>query len=213
MQTITRKDAILAGENTYFTGKQCKNGHIAYRYVQSGTCTDCVNLNRPTATVNGLAREERLSNMATLMREKEIAGNFKAEAVKAFKDRKAIVENDMVAVKLRLFPEGRNDMALLAYGMAAMREPSLLPEDIHPSKKPIGGMDGGTTLFQFYCFAEDIDALRAAMNESQRKYMTPPEIARRQIFQTDEEFNAQITFENDKAREISDTIRLKGMGK
>lgn len=38
----TRTEAIAAGERTYFTGKVCKNGHIAERYTQSGTCAGCV---------------------------------------------------------------------------------------------------------------------------------------------------------------------------
>jgi hypothetical protein len=38
----SRTDAILAGENKYFTGKPCKNGHIAHRYVQSGSCELCI---------------------------------------------------------------------------------------------------------------------------------------------------------------------------
>jgi hypothetical protein len=28
---------------TYTTGRPCKNGHYAYRYTQSGTCSKCVN--------------------------------------------------------------------------------------------------------------------------------------------------------------------------
>lgn len=51
MNITSRKDAINAGENTYFTGVPCVNGHTAYRYTKSATCSACIMANRPhTAT-------------------------------------------------------------------------------------------------------------------------------------------------------------------
>lgn len=38
---ITRADAIQAGLSRYFTGGQCRHGHIAQRGVHSGTCCEC----------------------------------------------------------------------------------------------------------------------------------------------------------------------------
>ena len=40
-KVISRKEAIEAGLKVYFTGKPCKNGHIAERYVGSGKCSCC----------------------------------------------------------------------------------------------------------------------------------------------------------------------------
>jgi hypothetical protein len=37
-----KKLAKENGEEYYFTGKPCKNGHIAKRYVKWNTCTECV---------------------------------------------------------------------------------------------------------------------------------------------------------------------------
>lgn len=42
MKITSRKDAILQGVSKYFTGEECKNGHIAERYVQSGSCEGCI---------------------------------------------------------------------------------------------------------------------------------------------------------------------------
>lgn len=42
MKTISRKQAIALNEKTYFTGVPCINGHIAKRYVQSSTCSECI---------------------------------------------------------------------------------------------------------------------------------------------------------------------------
>lgn len=38
---IAREDALAAGKSTYFTGKPCKKGHIAPRFVRSYACTEC----------------------------------------------------------------------------------------------------------------------------------------------------------------------------
>lgn len=35
------KEAIAAGHKTYFTGKPCKNGHNAIRYVANRHCSEC----------------------------------------------------------------------------------------------------------------------------------------------------------------------------
>ncbi len=42
LESMTRKEAISRGMKKYFTGKPCKNGHLAQRFVQSGTCEECI---------------------------------------------------------------------------------------------------------------------------------------------------------------------------
>ena len=39
--TLTRAQARKANQKYYFTGKPCKNGHIARRYTNSGNCVEC----------------------------------------------------------------------------------------------------------------------------------------------------------------------------
>jgi hypothetical protein len=41
LKTISRKDALRLGLARYFTGKPCKHGHIAERYLPNGECLDC----------------------------------------------------------------------------------------------------------------------------------------------------------------------------
>ena len=41
MQIITRADAKAQGLGKYFTGKLCKNGHIAERRTNGGGCVEC----------------------------------------------------------------------------------------------------------------------------------------------------------------------------
>lgn len=39
---IGRIDAANAGMTRFYTGRPCKKGHIADRYVANGCCVDCV---------------------------------------------------------------------------------------------------------------------------------------------------------------------------
>lgn len=43
MDIITRKQAKAQNLTNYFTGKACKNGHIAPRNTKSGVCYKCTN--------------------------------------------------------------------------------------------------------------------------------------------------------------------------
>ena len=38
---ISRKQAAAEGKIKYFTGKSCKYGHVAERYVSIGKCVEC----------------------------------------------------------------------------------------------------------------------------------------------------------------------------
>lgn len=38
---ISRADAAALHSKTFFTGKPCKRGHLAKRYVSTGNCTEC----------------------------------------------------------------------------------------------------------------------------------------------------------------------------
>jgi hypothetical protein len=42
-KTITRSQAKESGLKTYFTGKPCPRGHVAYRKTFSGSCVECSN--------------------------------------------------------------------------------------------------------------------------------------------------------------------------
>ena len=41
MDVKTRQKALLDRDTHYFTGKPCKNGHLALRYVTTSSCVDC----------------------------------------------------------------------------------------------------------------------------------------------------------------------------
>jgi len=65
---MDRKEAKLLGRNTYLTGVPCKNGHVAYRYTMSGTCSQCINGTRKTGdseTFLNRANELRITALLT----------------------------------------------------------------------------------------------------------------------------------------------------
>lgn len=41
METMTRREALNARKQKYFTGTPCKRGHLTYRYVTTGACGGC----------------------------------------------------------------------------------------------------------------------------------------------------------------------------
>jgi hypothetical protein len=56
MEIITFEEAKEIGQNWYFTGKPCKNGHVAKRYFSSGrrgSCYECI-------VQNTKARQQRI---------------------------------------------------------------------------------------------------------------------------------------------------------
>lgn len=164
MEIKTRKQAMIDGENTYFTGKPCKNGHMSYRYVQSGTCYDCINSTRLSQnSPTSVAREQRLSEAAMSMHAKNM------------------VKENLALIKVRLFAAEREGVALIAYALAAMRFPMLNVSDIDPRVAPISTDAAGSSLYQFYCHTDDIAVLRSAANDTFKKYVPDFEVKRREL--------------------------------
>lgn len=40
---ISRRDAADSGRTFFYTGKPCRHGHVAPRYVTNGACKECTN--------------------------------------------------------------------------------------------------------------------------------------------------------------------------
>lgn len=147
MEIIERKAAFAAGLKQYFTGKACKAGHTAYRYVKSGTCSDCVAAARtsysstPTDTnpesdklrvaqLRASSRELilkkfrafdldslKLMNMAASL----CAARYPLLSIETFETHvSATLANDGMAMyKVKIHPEDVD--VLLAYGMSMFR--------------------------------------------------------------------------------------------
>ena len=60
MEIINYKDAVKRGLKFYFTGKSCKNGHIAKRIIDQRICYECIKENRDV--LNKRAKLWRINN-------------------------------------------------------------------------------------------------------------------------------------------------------
>ena len=59
MNIISKEVARTAGRKRYFTGRMCKNGHTAERYVFNGKCVECRAASKVRARNTGRTTEVR----------------------------------------------------------------------------------------------------------------------------------------------------------
>lgn len=145
-----RKQAILDGENTYFTGKPCVNGHISYRYVQSGTCYECINGSRINHNSDtAMKRQKRLKEAAAAIRTKQEA------TAAAVRDRETL-QSRFVYPNVECHPEDVAVLKAAVVAFAMMRVPTATEADVWRSKAPTHGV-----LYKVRCHADDVPAVRA----------------------------------------------------
>ena len=109
---ITRKEAKIAGLTKYFTAKECRNGHLAERYVQSGSCSQCI---------NGNLRPIRIKDPKTLI---AAATNIEMTALSDFNtnlERITRVYNDKLSQAVELRQQAAENEAL------GLEQPTLTP--------------------------------------------------------------------------------------
>ena len=64
MKIITRAKAIEKGLPHYFTGNECKNGHLSKRRTLNGGCVDCgkVSIQRHREKIRSIAEGSNTGN-------------------------------------------------------------------------------------------------------------------------------------------------------
>lgn len=188
MEIITRSDAVAAGLNKYFTGQQCKNGHIDFRYTKSGACQSCIAENNGRAPASDIslsaaakALEEaqiayRKERYAAIERGRETAKKEAAErlaAVRAEREQRAAEVSQsnnereqrkaakalLVQVRLRCYEVDRDALASAVWSFAVMRSPVIMLGDVDPRLLP-QDKTAGTGLYAFYCHSEDVPQVR-----------------------------------------------------
>jgi len=181
MEIITRKDAKINELSTYYTGKLCANGHLSYRYVQSGSCYECINGHRVASSPRpGETRSEALRRKADELekRENEVMinkNNMLAEREKrALEREKRALENEtkvqMLAERNKVMNEfveikcpvrshyiERVKALLLAY--AIMRCPHITAENVW-----VGGTPKHQVLYRMFCHPDDVTQIRTQIN-------------------------------------------------
>lgn len=109
-QIITRAQARHNGLGKYFTGVPCRNGHVAERYTQSGSCEDCIRQSRAIViskpaeiipaiegeiiTPSSVVRSERMEIIRRKVQIEETKLTLRAQdlALKAQREQRANVE-------------------------------------------------------------------------------------------------------------------------
>jgi hypothetical protein len=112
LNILSRADAKRFGNPIYFTGKPCKHGHVAYRYTQSGTCSECIN---PKS--DGTKRETTIEY------------NARQVTLQAF-----------VELNVTVAPASFLTVKGIIHGLALAHDPSLLESDVWLSPRPTSGV-------------------------------------------------------------------------
>lgn len=115
MKIISRKEAVQLGLSRYFTGKPCKNGHIAERLMSVGQCLTC---NKQRYEQNKEAIKARVRKWASNNKERKRAANKdyrqnNADAVRKA-TRKWVSENSQRCKKNRKEYYEKNKQHILA---------------------------------------------------------------------------------------------------
>lgn len=121
MEIVPRKQAIINGEKTYFTGKQCPAGHIAARWVSTMGCTLC------TASKADTWRSENPEHR------RNYRNQYRTENIEA--DRKHRRKYQRRANELRQLSRQRDPIRFMVYAAKARAKKQgvafdLLPQDI-----------------------------------------------------------------------------------
>ena len=123
MEKISRKDAAQKGQTTYFTGEQCKHGHIAYRYVKSGACSDCIKFANGAQVLPNAAERKAAKEM---MLSVKIRGYFEdREALAAAAYGLALMRCPVLAmgdVDPRTLPQGKEPSGTALFSFLCFQE-------------------------------------------------------------------------------------------
>ena len=142
MDIKTRKQAMIDGENIYFTGKPCKHGHMNYRYVQSGSCYDCINSTRINGeSATAVSRRERL---------------LEASASIVIKNK---IKSELVSAKFRVFDEDADSFLATVWAFTLVRYAEVTRADIESRTGPTDS-SGGTAMYTFNCHPDDVLQIR-----------------------------------------------------
>lgn len=107
MNIVERKVALARGETVYFTGQPCKHGHVTYRYVKNGACSECVK-KANGSQVNPMSDERRAAKLS-----------FSRVNIRAYVEDRAAVAAAAYALAVMRFP----------YLLESDVDPKLLPTD------------------------------------------------------------------------------------
>lgn len=150
MEIITRQRAIKERLHKYYTGVQCKNGHISQRYTYNSVCLECIHpkIESPLGAERALRNEQRV---------KRLKGIGKLQRAK-FR-----VENSNLTT-----------FRILVQGLALMECAELRVTDVESKARPIYG--SVFSIWAFRVFPSMVPVLRRLEYQAYNavKTVTPP---------------------------------------
>lgn len=155
MQIIARKDAAKAGLGQYFTGKECKHGHISNRYTQSGACTACV------AVAAAAGRGSQHSGVVVPRAKLEAERMEKVTAAVALRAEKVDALKRLNEIRVPIYPQDLVAIFETTTALCLAEFPCLDRADVYPDASPMTG----TPLYRVMVPAAHIDTIRAVANE------------------------------------------------
>lgn len=130
MDVIERDIAKATGAIKYFTGRPCVNGHVAPRYTQSGTCSECI---------KGAA--------AGVRSEKDMSPEI------------AVFISNLAEINLRAEEKNAGMLRDCAAALCVSRCPGLRPDQVKAKWYPANPA-GNTALYRVKVHPDDIRVMR-----------------------------------------------------
>lgn len=145
-EIITHEEASNRGLTRYFTGRACRNGHIADRYVNGGACAECINGDKILTDAQRESRlrmaEQKLANeTARIQLAKERLEAKKQAAVitdenRAVRGVSVAARSEMLKIKIAIPYYDLPAMKAFVHGLASVRIPGVRVIDVCPNLIP-----------------------------------------------------------------------------
>lgn len=169
------------GLNKYFTGKPCSNGHVSERYVQSGSCSQCINgiaissRNEKSETLMSAADKLEMTALSdynanmkritklyeeTLAKAQEIRNKAlsklsEEDKVSSYRELQVEVAN-LVTVNVEYKPENREELEAYYLSLLQRHNPNFTLETLRYRNKNKGG-----NWFEIRCHPDDLQSIIA----------------------------------------------------
>lgn len=203
MEIISRQEAIRLGRNKYFTGRPCKNGHVAERYVQGCICRDCIS---PVATpLNEDQRTERQRIVALKLAIEQERLKLSSERARinaqrlnltqqrqARRDKATEVKSGLIKIRLTCLFRDIEAVRQFAYLLAAAREPAVTYLNIACPHLVPAVVGGGLERYTLACFPEDREQIVEYMVGLQNITVEPVQPAPIPYLTMQERINSQL---------------------
>ena len=195
LENKTRQEAVARGELYFFTGKCCKRGHLAKRYVGNGGCYEC--LHPPTRVITGeivpsstetaIAPAPQVDSIRLALIERKLSIEERKLALKELRSedralrlqdrqerkerqyRQSVKRSRLVNVCCCIYPSDYETVLAILTAYAIARDPLLRAEDLVTARQ----MEDGIRRIML-CFPEDKEEILKVTQEMYQSHFPKP---------------------------------------